>query len=135
MIYLTRRAEFCASHRLHNPELSPEENDAVFGPCGNPHGHGHTYFLEVTVQGEIDPRTGMVMNLKTLKDIIQDHVVEAFDHRDLNRDVPVMAGLVPTAENIAVRIWDILSGKLGQTCQLYEVRLWETENSAVIYRG
>lgn len=135
MIYITRRVEFCASHRLHNPGLSDEENARIFGCCANPNGHGHNYVLEVTVGGEPDPRSGMVMNLQELKEILLGEIVERVDHVNLNEDVPFLAGVIPTSENLVVIFWDILKRVLEGRCELHEIRLWETPNNTVTYRG
>ena len=108
MIYLTRKSEFSASHYYHNPEWSDEENRRMFGKCANLNGHGHNYTLEVTVKGEIDPKTGFVVDLKELKDILNREVVDAMDHRHLNKEVPEFAAKIPTTENIAIAIWQRL---------------------------
>src|SRR3989337_998924 len=104
MISLTRRAEFSASHYYHSPALSPEENLRLYGKCNNPHGHGHNYVFEVTVGGEIDPASGMVMDLKQLKEVISREVLTLLDHRFLNKEVPVFQHVIPTTENIAIEI-------------------------------
>lgn len=132
--YLTRRATFSASHRLHSPELSEVENKKVFGKCNNPHGHGHNYVLEVTVRGEIDSRTGMILNLTDLKKAMDEQIIELVDHKHLNLDVPLFDEIIPTAENMAVIFWKLLEQVLP-TGLLYEVRLHETENNLAIYRG
>ncbi len=108
MVLLTRKIEFAASHLYHNPDFSPEENRRVFGKCNNPHGHGHNYTLEVTVAGEPDPVTGMVLDLKDLKEILEREVMQRMDHRFLNYEVPELAGQIPTCENIARVIWNLL---------------------------
>src|ERR1700693_2940865 len=112
MVLITRRIDFSASHRYHNPELSPEENRRVFGKCNNPHGHGHNYTLEVTVAGEPDPVTGMVLDLSELKKILEREVMLRMDHRHLNFEVPELAGKIPTCENIATVIWELLAPKI-----------------------
>src|SRR5437879_4335286 len=112
MIYLTRKIEFSASHLYHNPAFSAEENRRVFGKCNNPHGHGHNYVLEVTVAGTPDPNTGMVLDLKELKEILQREIIERMDHRFLNYEVPELAGQIPTCENIAPVIWNLLDPKI-----------------------
>src|ERR1700675_2057339 len=109
MIYVTRRAEFSASHFYHNPNLSPEDNQRIFGKCNNPHGHGHNYALEVTVAGTINPKTGMVLDLKELKALLQGEVLQLMDHRFLNEEVPVFRTRIPTTENIAIEIWKLLA--------------------------
>ena len=134
MIYLTRRAEFSASHYYHSPALSPEENQRLFGKCNNPHGHGHNYVLEVTVRGEIDKRSGMVMDLKDLKEVMAREVLEVLDHRFLNREVPVFRHVIPTTENLAVEIWRMLAPKL-HFCSLHRIRLHETPDLYVDYFG
>lgn len=134
MIYLTRRAEFSASHFYHNPDLSPEENRRIFGKCNNPHGHGHNYTLEVTVAGEIDPTTGMVLDLKDLKKLLEQEVLELMDHRFLNKEVPVFAEKIPTTENIAIEVWKLLAPKLSFG-KLHRIRLYETPDLFVDYFG
>ncbi len=134
MIYLTRRAEFSASHYYHNPDWSPEENRRVFGKCANPHGHGHNYTLEVTVAGEVDPRTGMVLDLKDLKKIPEKEVLDLVDHKFLNKEVPVFATKIPTTENIAAEIWTWLAPKLTFG-QLHRIRLYESPDLYVDYYG
>jgi 6-pyruvoyltetrahydropterin/6-carboxytetrahydropterin synthase len=134
MIYLTRRAHFCAAHRLFRPELSDEENLELFGKCATPGGHGHNYTIEVTVAGRPDPSTGMVIDLKKVKRILHEEIVSQWDHRDLNTAVPRLSGVIPTAENLAIVIWDILSGRI-EGAELYRVRLFETENNYVEYFG
>ena len=134
MIYVTRRAEFSASHYYHNPELGPEENRRIFGKLNNPHGHGHNYALEVTVAGELDARTGMVMDLKDLKKVIETEVMDAMDHRFLNEEVPAFRTVIPTTENIAIEVWRRLAGKIVAG-RLYRVRLYETPELFVDYYG
>src|SRR5487761_761485 len=125
MVLLTRKIEFAASHRYHNPDFSPEENRRVFGKCNNPHGHGHNYTLEVTVAGEPDPVTGMVLDLKELKEILEREIMERMDHRFLNYEVPELASEIPTCENIAALIWRLLEPKINKG-RLSRVRLWES---------
>lgn len=132
--YLTRRATFSASHRLHSHKLSDEENRRLFGKCNHIHGHGHNYVLEVTVKGAIDPLTGIVINLVELKDIIEEAIIRHVDHLHLNMDVPEFSYLNPTAENMAVVFWRWLEKALPSGL-LYEVKLHETENNVAIYRG
>ena len=123
MVYLTRKIEFSASHYYHNPALSPEENARVFGKSNNPHGHGHNYVLEVTVAGEPDPVTGMVLDLKDLKEILQRQVMDRVDHKFLNQEVPDLQGKIPTTENLAAVIWQWLEPKITQGT-LHRVRLY-----------
>src|SRR5262249_14076255 len=111
-VLLTRKIEFSASHLYHNPSLSPEENRRVFGKCNNPHGHGHNYTLEVTVAGEPDPITGMVLDLKDLKETLEREIMQRMDHRFLNYEVAELAGKIPTCENIAQVIWHLLEPKI-----------------------
>ena len=129
-----RRETFNAAHRLFNPEWSDEKNLEVFGKCSNPNYHGHNYVLETWVEGEIDPETGYVVDLKKLKSIIRDEITERFDHRNLNLDCEEFKELKPSAENIAVVIWNILRSKIDSKLNLM-VRIWETENNVVEYRG
>ena len=134
MISVTRREQFAASHRLYNPAWSEERNDAVFGKCNNLAGHGHNYVLEVTVVGDVDPDTGYVVDLKLLKDIIRERVMDKLDHKNLNVDVDFLAGVIPTAENIATGIWRQLADALPAG-RLERIVLHETENNKVEYRG
>src|SRR5256884_5912157 len=125
MVLLTRKIEFAASHLSHNPNLSAEENRRIFGKCNNPHGHGHNYTLEVTVEGEPDPVTGMVLDLKELKEILEREVMQRMDHRHLNYEVAELAGQIPTCENIARVIWQLLEPRITQG-KLHRVRLYES---------
>ena len=134
MVYLTRKIEFSASHLYHNPELSAEENRRIFGKCNNPHGHGHNYTLEVTVKGEVDPRTGFVVDLKELKEILNREVLDALDHRHLNKEVSEFAKQIPTTENLAIAIWNRLHGKL-HVAELYRVRVYELPDLFVDFYG
>jgi 6-pyruvoyltetrahydropterin/6-carboxytetrahydropterin synthase len=134
MIYLTRKCEFSASHYYHNPDWPDERNRQVFGKCANLNGHGHNYTLEVTVRGEIDPVTGFVVDLKELKDILNREVVDAMDHRHLNKEVPEFASKIPTTENIAIAIWQRLVEKL-QVAKLHRVRLYEMPDLFVDFYG
>jgi 6-pyruvoyltetrahydropterin/6-carboxytetrahydropterin synthase len=134
MIYLTRKCEFSASHYYHNPQWTEEENRRVFGKCANLNGHGHNYTLEVTVKGEIDPTTGFVVDLKQLKDILNLEVVDAMDHRHLNKEVPEFAAKIPTTENIAIAIWQRLNEKL-KVARLHRVRLYEMPDLFVDFYG
>jgi 6-pyruvoyltetrahydropterin/6-carboxytetrahydropterin synthase len=133
--YLTISTHFSAAHRLASPALSYEENVEIYGKCARPNGHGHNYHLEVTVKGEIDPRTGMIADLGELQKAIDDYVVEPFDHTFLNKDIPYFATVVPTAENIAVHIRELLRDPISQTgAQLHKVKLIESpNNSAEVY--
>jgi len=128
---ITKRARFTAGHRLFNPDLSDSDNLRIFGPCSNPHGHGHNYVLEVTVTGELDPKTGMIMNLKDLSKIINEHIISECDHRNFNVDVEFTRGIIPTAENLARRIFEVLDDKLPDGT-LHRVKLFETENNIAV---
>jgi len=125
MIYLTRKIEFSAAHYYHNPAWSPEENARVFGKCANLNSHGHNYVLEVTVAGTPDPVTGMVLDLKELKEILEREIMQRMDHRHLNHEVPELAGKIPTMENVAATIWNLLQPKITRG-KLHRVRLYET---------
>ena len=133
---ITRKVEFSASHVCRNPRLSDEENERVFGLAANPHGHGHNYVVEVSLRGEPDPVTGMVLDLKELKEILTREVVEPYDHRFLNYEVPPFDRIVPTTENIARDIWQRLEPRLNsEDRQLHAVRVWETPDLYVDYFG
>ena len=134
MIYITRKLEFCASHRLYNPEYSDEKNEEVFGLCNNPNGHGHNYVMEVTVCGDVDPETGMVLDLKALKKLVNEEIILKVDHKNLNVDVPFLENIIPTAENLAIQFWETLESKI-ENGQLHEIKLYESERNFVIYRG
>lgn len=134
MLYVTRRETFSSAHRLYNPNLSDEENDRLFGKCTNPNGHGHNYVLEVVVAGKPDQQTGYVIDLKKLKTIIRENVISKIDHKHLNHDVDFMKGVIPTAENIAVKIWEQLVDKIPSG-KLYSVKIYETENNYAEYKG
>jgi 6-pyruvoyltetrahydropterin/6-carboxytetrahydropterin synthase len=133
MVSLTKAFSFSAAHRLHSQFLSEDENRAVFGKCNNPHGHGHNYELEVTVKGTIDPQTGMLMDLGTLMQIVQEEIINRFDHKHLNKDTVEFRTLNPTGENIAKVIWDLLRPRLGN--QLTRIGLWETPKNLFEYYG
>jgi 6-pyruvoyltetrahydropterin/6-carboxytetrahydropterin synthase len=134
---ITRKAEFSASHVCARPDWTPEQNQAVFGAAANPHGHGHNYSVEVTLEGEPDAQSGMIFDLKELKDIVQDRILEPFDHRHLNREVKPLDTVIPTVENVAIEIWKRLAPLFpaGGPAQLRNVRLYETEDLFVDYAG
>ena len=134
MVRLSQKFEFSASHRLHNPVLSDDENRATFGKCNNPNGHGHNYTLEVTVKGEVDPRSGFVVDLKQLKEVLNREVLDAMDHRFLNKEVPEFSTRIPTTENLAIAIWQRLLSKLNKA-QLHRVRVYETPDLFVDFYG
>lgn len=131
--YLTRRYMFSASHRLHCNALSEAENQATYGKCNNPHGHGHNYFLEVTVGGQVDPRTGMVCNLVDIDECVQREILDRFDHANLNV-LPDFEGEVPTTEMLSVRIFDILK-RTFKAGHLEKVRIEETMLNSFEYAG
>ncbi len=136
MIFITKKLEFSASHRLYNPAFSDEKNQATFGPCNNPNGHGHNYTLEVTVCGKVVPETGMVLDLKALKGLVQKQVIDQVDHKNLNVDVSFLDNIIPTAENLAVKFWDILEPSIQKEGgRLYQIKLFESDRNFVIYRG
>ncbi len=134
MIYLTRRERFSAAHRLFLPNLSDEENEKVFGMCSNPNWHGHNYVLEIVVAGEVDKETGFVLNIKTLKNIIRENVIDKVDHKNLNIDTDFMNGIIPTSENITMAIWKQLVNKIPSG-KLFSVKLYETENNYFEFKG
>jgi 6-pyruvoyltetrahydropterin/6-carboxytetrahydropterin synthase len=136
MVYITRRERFNAAHRLFRDDFSDEQNLDTFGKCSNPNWHGHNYELFVTVKGEINPETGFVVNLKDLSQVIEKHVTEKMDHRNINLEVDFMEGKLASTENIAIGIWEQLEkpvSELGGT--LHCVKVCETENNFVEYFG
>jgi 6-pyruvoyltetrahydropterin/6-carboxytetrahydropterin synthase len=133
---ITRKVEFSASHVCRNPRLSDEENQRVFGLAANPNGHGHNYLLEVSLEGEPDPFTGMVFDLKEMKEVLNREVVEPFDHRFLNHEVPPFDHVIPTPENIARDIWRRIEPHFARPrSRLHSVRLYETPDLYVDYFG
>lgn len=129
--YLSISTHFSAAHRLAHPNLSQEDNTEIYGKCARPHGHGHNYHLEVTVKGEIDSRTGMIVDLSALNQAIEDYVVEPFDHTFLNKDIPYFAEVVPTAENIALYISNLLRSPIQELgAKLYKIKLIESPNNS-----
>ncbi|HEY2545530.1 MAG TPA: 6-carboxytetrahydropterin synthase [Candidatus Acidoferrum sp.] len=132
-IELGRRYRFAASHRLHNPTLSEEDNTRLYGKCNNPYGHGHNYVLEVLVSGEVDPATGMIANLTDLDGFVERAVLDPFDHKSLNEDVAAFYDTVPTTENLCVEIFKRL--KSFPKANLERVRIQETSNNSFEYAG
>ena len=132
--HLSRRYLFSASHRLHSEAMSQAENQSTYGKCNNPHGHGHNYTLEVTVKGEVDSRSGFVVDLKQLKEVMHREVLDAMDHRFLNKEVPEFLHKIPTTENIAIAIWQRLIAKLA-AARLHRVRVYETPDLFVDFYG
>ena len=137
MVFLTRRATFSASHYYWNDAWSPEKNQQVFGRCTNRNGHGHNYTLEVTVAGSPDPVTGFVVDLKWLKEVIEDKVLAAYDHRHLNIEVPEFAKKIPTTENMAIAAWQRLEPSITEVggATLCRIRVYETPEIFAEYRG
>lgn len=129
--YLTIGTHFSAAHRLAHPQLSDDDNFKIYGKCARANGHGHNYHLEVTVKGDINPRTGMIVNLVTLHQVVEEYVVEPFDHTFLNKDIPYFAEVIPTAEHIAIRICHLLEEPIRELgAQLYKVKLIESPNNS-----
>lgn len=133
-VTVIRKEHFNAAHRLHNPNWSDEKNADIFGKCNNPNYHGHNYDLHVSLRGDIDPETGYVYDMKELSDLIKAHVLSKFDHKNLNLDTDEFKNLNPTAENIAVVIWNILREKIDRKFEL-SIRLYETERNYVDFDG
>jgi 6-pyruvoyltetrahydropterin/6-carboxytetrahydropterin synthase len=134
MILLTRKAEFSASHYYWSDKLSAEENLRLFGKCSNRNGHGHNYTLEVTVEGEVDPISGFVVDLKELKEVMNRRVVDVYDHRHLNLEVPEFKDVMPTTENIAIAVWKRLDRQIDGA-KLYRIRVYETPDLFSDYYG
>ena len=134
---ISKKVEFSASHICRSPVLSDEDNFRVYGAAANPLGHGHNYVVEVAIAGEPDPVTGMILDLKRLKEILEVKVLDVYDHRLLNREVEPFDRIVPTVENIAIDIWNRLVAKIDDTgrARLYSVRVHETNELFVEYRG
>jgi len=131
-VRVSRKAHFNAAHRLYNPNWPNEKNDAVFGLCNNANYHGHNYNLVVSVTGEIDPNTGYVIDMKILKDIIDQKVVEKMDHKNLNLDVPEFKNLIPTTENIVIVCYNLIKEALPENLELH-IQLYETERNSVSF--
>jgi 6-pyruvoyltetrahydropterin/6-carboxytetrahydropterin synthase len=134
---ISKKVEFSASHICRSPELSDAENERVYGAAANPLGHGHNYIVEVAIAGEPDPVTGMILDLKRLKEILEARVLDIYDHRLLNREVAPFDRIVPTVENIAIDIWERLEAHIDETgrARLHSVRVHETNELFVEYRG
>jgi len=136
MIYITRRERFSAAHKLYRDDWSLEENEVAFGKCSNPNWHGHNYELFVTVKGEIDPTTGFVIDLRALKTIILNHVIDKIDHRNINLDVDFMREKMASTEVLAVEIFNQLKDPIqAEGAILHSIKLQETENNSVEYFG
>lgn len=134
IVTATRLVKFNAGHRVYNPAWSDERNQATFGKCNNPNYHGHNYTLEITVEGEVDRDTGYVMDLGRLKQIAEQELVQHLDHKNLNLDVPFLAGTIPTTENLVLACWRVLAPTVAPA-RLVRLKLWETENHYVEYDG
>jgi 6-pyruvoyltetrahydropterin/6-carboxytetrahydropterin synthase len=133
-VTVTRRLHFSAAHRVHNPAMSDDENRRVFGKCNNPNWHGHNYILDVSVTGTLDERTGYVIDLSRVKEIVEKRVIQHVDHRNLNLEVEFMRGIIPTTENVVVAFWRVLEPALAPA-RLTKLVLWETVNNHVEYDG
>jgi 6-pyruvoyltetrahydropterin/6-carboxytetrahydropterin synthase len=133
-VLVTRQVHFNAGHRLFNPARGRAWNERTFGPCANPNGHGHNYILEATVEGEPSPETGYVIDLSELKRILEAAVVAPCDHRNLNKDVPFLKGIIPTAENLVVAFWGRVAPRI-RNGRLRSLRLYETPRNFAEYRG
>lgn len=131
---ISKKVEFAASHVCRSPHLSDAENEKLYGPAANPQGHGHNYVIEIAIRGQPDRQTGMILDLKKLKDVIEERVLSVYDHRMLNREVDSFADRVPTVENIAVDIWKRIEGHVAPGI-LYSVRVHETSDLYAEYRG
>ncbi len=136
MMYITRRERFNAAHRLFRPDWDDEKNSDVFGKCSNPNWHGHNYILHVTVKGEVNPELGFVINLKTLSKVIKEKIIEKVDHKNLNKEVDFLNGMIMSTENLAIGIWNELEQEINLLgCHLHLVKIQETENNFVEYYG
>ena len=136
MIYITRKEQFCAAHRMYRKDWSDEENLRVFGKCSNPNWHGHNYVLHVTVKGEIPEETGFFINLSRLREIIKDKIIDKVDHKNLNLEVGFMSGRIATTENLALAIWNELKPVIeNEGALLHCVKIGETENNSIEYYG
>lgn len=136
MVCITRREHFSAAHRLFLPEYTDEENFAVFGKCSNPNWHGHNYILFVTVKGEADPRTGLVIHLRHVSKLIDEKILNKVDHKNLNLEVAFLQGKIPTSENVAIGIWNELACDIKELGGLLHcVRLEQSENNIIEYYG
>ena len=132
---VTRRVHFNAAHRLDNPRFDAEWNARTYGPCNNAHWHGHNYVLEVSVRGEPDPDTGYVVDLGALKAVLEEAIVKPCDHRNLNVEVPFLAGVIPSTENLVIAFWHEIAARLPDRGKLHRVRLYETERNFADYHG
>ena len=139
MIYITRKEHFNAAHKLYNPDWSEEKNRDVFGVCSNENWHGHNYEILVTVKGKVDTESGMIINLKSLSDIIKEEILDKVDHKNLNIDVPFLKGLITSTENVTIKFWEVIEKRLESTkeanCKLHKIRVYETPRNFIDYYG
>ena len=140
MIYISRKEHFNAAHKLFNPKWSKEKNEEVFGPCANENWHGHNYELIVTVKGNVDEETGYVVDLKELSSLLKTDIIDVFDHKNINLDVPCMKGKMASTENIVMAMWNLIVDKVNEmakenNCTLHSLTLYETPRNFVEYRG
>ena len=136
MIFVTRRERFNAAHRMYREEWDDQHNERIFGKCSNPNWHGHNYELFVTIKGEPDPETGMLINLKEVSRVIRTEVIEALDHKNINLEVPFMQNRIASTENLAIAIWEVLEASFKELqVKLHAVRISESENNTVEYFG
>ncbi len=136
LLYITRTVEFSAAHRLHREDLSQEQNQDLFGPCANANGHGHNYVLEATFKGVVDPLTGMVVHFSSLRRLMDELVVRPMDHKNLNFDVPFLAGVLPSSENVILKLWQEISRAIpGQGWSLHKLKLAASARNWVEYFG
>ncbi len=133
-VYVTRKTHFSAAHRLYNPDFSDEKNNELYGLCNNPLYHGHNYILEVTVCGEPDTSTGYLIDLKKLKELVEEKIIKYVDHKNLNLEVEFLKGIIPTAENLAIAFWKQLENSIPGG-KLYSIKVYESERNIVEYRG
>ena len=136
MIYITRRERFSSAHKLNNPDWTDDKNLATFGKCSNPNWHGHNYDMWVTLAGEVNPETGFVVDLSLVSKILKANVIKKIDHKNLNMDVDFLKGVLTSTENLAIAIWnEIVTEIEALGCKLYSIKIAETENNIVEYRG
>ena len=135
LVYVTRKVHFNGAHKLYNPNWSEEKNDEVFGKCANKNWHGHNFDLHVTVKGYVNPDTSFVMDLKKLKIVLEERVVSKLDHKNFNVDVDFLMGVMPSIENIVIKIWEQIEPELPEGTKLHCIKLYETENQYVEYYG
>ncbi|MEK7819254.1 MAG: 6-carboxytetrahydropterin synthase [Bacteroidota bacterium] len=133
--FISRRESFSSSHRVALPNLSDKENMKLFGACSNKNGHGHNYILEITIKGKVNPKTGYVIDLKEVKEIMHQNFLKYVDHKNLNLDVDFLKGINPTTENIAIACWNKLNPHFKKSAKLFSIKIFETDKNFVEYRG